>query len=152
MLDLRIDLNLRTASTGTTITKYTTNEQAIFGLVGQDGSVRFDGLSMADDEWTVTATLDFDTAAGEPPVASIDLGPRYVLPAGATGLPLSSIRNASFDPDGDLTYDSWTVDDDQVGPSHVLGVGLHTLRLEVRDSRYAFDYVEQTVEIKRADQ
>jgi hypothetical protein len=148
MLDFRIDFDLTIGDgSPTTLTKYATNDGHIFGEVGPDDTVEFTGLSISDADLTAVADLDYDSVDGEPPVASITLGGDYVLPEDASGLQLSDIPNHSSDPDDDLSYQLWIVDGVQVASTHQMGVGSHTLRLEVRDSRYAFDSLERDVMI-----
>lgn len=148
MLDFRIDFDLTIGDgSPTTLTKYATNNGHIFGEVGPDDTLEFTGLSVSDDDLVAVADLDYDSVDGEPPVASIMLGAAYALPADASGLQLSDITNNSSDPDDDLSYQLWIVDGVQVASTHQMGVGSHTVRLEVRDSRYAFDSLQQSVMI-----
>jgi hypothetical protein len=148
MLDFSIgfDLTIGDASP-TTMTKYATNDGHIFGGVGPDHTLEFTGLSVSDGDLTAIADIDDDSVDGQPPVASITLGPTYALPNDASGLQLSDITNHSSDPDDDLSYQLWIVDGVQVASTHQMGVGPHTIRLEVRDSRYAFDSLQQSVMI-----
>jgi hypothetical protein len=148
MLDFRIDFEL-TIGDGSpmTLTKYATNDGQIFGEVGPDDTVEFTGLSVSDGDLSAVANIDYDSVDGRPPVASITLAADYALPNDASGLQLSEITNHSSDPDDDLSYQLWIVDGVQVAPTHQMGLGSHTLRLEVRDSRYAFDSLQQSVMI-----
>ena len=66
---------------------------------------------------------------------------------GADGLRVSSIVDSSSDPDNDLSYTSWLVDGAYVAPAFVIEPGTHTLRLETRDSRLAYDNHEQEVAV-----
>jgi hypothetical protein len=148
MLDFRIDFDLTIGDgSATTLTKYATNDGHIFGEVGPDDTLEFTGLSVSDGDLGAIADLDYDSVDGEPPVASIMLGATYALPDDANGLQLSDITNHSSDPDDDLSYRLWIVDGVQVPSTHQMGVGSHTIRLEVRDSRYAFDSLQQSVMI-----
>jgi hypothetical protein len=148
MLDFRIEFDLTIGDgSPTTMTKYATNDGHIFGGVGPDNTLGFTGLSVSDGDLGAIADIDYDSVDGQPPVASITLGPTYALPNDASGLQLSDITNHSSDPDDDLSYQLWIVDGVQVASTHQMGVGPHTIRLEVRDSRYAFDSLQQSVMI-----
>jgi hypothetical protein len=147
MLDLVVEFDV-TVGGGppTSMTVYATNNGTVFGELDND-AVEFLDLTITDGDWDATLDLDFDSVDGKPPTASITLASTVTLPTGVTTLPLSNITETSSDPDNDLEYKLWIIDGTQVGPDYEMGLGSHTVRLEVRDERYALDSVEQTVSI-----
>lgn len=151
MLDLRVEYEISVGSgTPTAIVEYVTNSGDVFGQIGagvMGPSVEFGGISMVDGDFEAAATLDYDSPGGSPPTASFLLAPQVTLSPLESGLLVSSITNDSSDPDNDLDYNLWIVDGQQVAPGYVIPTGTHEVRLEVRDSRFAFDVYEQSVEI-----
>ncbi|MFO7567393.1 MAG: hypothetical protein R6X02_32420 [Enhygromyxa sp.] len=144
MLDARIDYDYWIGSDSpTSVTNYATNDNTIFGEIRSDKSIELTGLSLTNGDLVADAVLDYDSVDGKPPIASISLGKTF-----QSGLPLSSIPNNSSDPDNDLDYELWIVDGTQVPSTHVMSPGTHTVRLEVRDSRYAFDFVVKSVVVQ----
>jgi hypothetical protein len=147
MLDLVIEFDVTVGGgTPTSMTIYATNTGTVFGELN-DNAVEFRDLTITDGDWETNIDLDFDSVDGKPPTASISLATSVKLPTGATTLPLSNITETSSDPDNDLEYKLWIIDGTQVGPDYAMGLGSHTVRLEVRDERYALDSVEQAVSI-----
>lgn len=148
MLDLRVDLDITIGGgSPTSVTQHGTNAGEIFGEVSALYTIEFTNLVITAGDMEAEADLDYNTVDGEPPVASLTLGPVYDLPSGISTLQLSNIPNGSADPDSDLDYELWIVDGNQVASTHQMGVGGHTVRLEVRDSRYAYDYYEKAITI-----
>jgi hypothetical protein len=92
------------------------------------------------DQQALDLDVDFDLI--------IMLPPTVVLGPFDPGLLVSSIVEHSIDPDNDPDWKLWLIDGQQVAPSYVIPAGFHTIRLEVRDSRLAFDAQEQLVMIE----
>jgi hypothetical protein len=153
MLELRVDYDLVIAGEpASTITTYVTNDDGLFGILHGNAAIELMNLSVRDEDLESLATLDYDSVDGSPPVASFTLPPIVVLGPFDAGLVVSSILEKSGDPDDDLDWKLWLIDGQQVAPSYVIPAGLHTIRLEVRDSRSAFDEQEQLVMITHEDQ
>jgi hypothetical protein len=106
---------------------------------------------MRDEDLEAFASLEYDSVDGSPPVASFTLPPTVVLGQLEPGLLVSSIPENSNDPDDDLDWKLWLIDGQQVASGYVISPGLHSIRLEVRDTRNAFDAQEQLVEITYED-
>lgn len=148
MLDIRVQYDIAIGfGNPITVTKYATNSGDVFGEIGVNGSIVLDGLAMSEGDLKAEATLDYDSIDGSPPIASFSLASRVALSSGQNGLLVSSIPNTSSDPDGDLDYLLWIIDGQQVAPGYEIPTGNHTVRLEVRDSRFALDAHEQSVSI-----
>jgi hypothetical protein len=148
MLELRVDFDLAVAGDdASTFTSYVTNDDGLFGIRHGNHDVELSSLSMRDQDLEAYATLDYDSVDGSPPVASFTLPPTVVLDQLDPGLLVASIPESSTDPDDDLDWKLWLIDGQQVAPGYVIPAGLHTIRLEVRDSRFAFDAQEQPVTI-----
>jgi hypothetical protein len=153
MLDLRVDFDVAVADEpASTVTKYVTNDGGLFGVRHGDHAIELANLSMRDEDLEAYARLDYDSADGSPPVARFTLSPTVVLGQFEPGLLVSSIPENSTDPDDDLDWKLWLIDGHQVAPGYVIPAGLHTIRLEVRDSRLAFDEREQLVMITHEEQ
>lgn len=153
MLDLRVDFDLAVAGEpASTVTKYVTNDAGLFGVRRGNNAIEWMNLSMREGDLEAYATLHYDSVDGSPPVASFSLPSTVVLGQSDAGLLVSSIPENSTDPDGDLVWKQWLIDDQQVGSGYVILPGLHTIRREVRDSRSAFDAQEQLVLITYEDQ
>jgi hypothetical protein len=153
MLDLRVDFDLAVADyPAVAITNYVTNDGGLFGIRHGDHAIELTDLSVRDEDLEANATLDYDSVDGSPPVASFTLPPTVVLGQLDPGLLVASIPENSTDPDDDLDWKLWLIDGQQVAPGYIIPAGLHTIRLEVRDSRFAFDAQEQPVTITYEDQ
>lgn len=133
-------------------TTHAANRAGLFGILHGNNGMELYNVSMHEGDLTASATLHFDSVDGSPPVASFMLPPTVVLDPHAPGLLVSSISEHSTDPDGDPDWKLWLIDSQQVGPGYVIPAGLHTIRLEVRDSRFAFDAQEQLLLITHAEQ
>jgi hypothetical protein len=153
MLDLRVDFDVAVADyPPVAITKYVTNDGGLLGVRHGDHAIELTNLSVRDEDLEAYATLDYDSVDGSPPVASFTLPPTVVLGQFDPGLLVSSIPENSTDPDDDLDWKLWLIDGQQVAPGYVIPAGLHSIRLEVRDSRLAFDEREQLVMIIHEEQ
>lgn len=153
MLDLRVDFDLAVADEpAAVVTKYVTNDGGLFGIRHGNHAIELINLSVRDEDLEAYATLNYDSVDGSPPVARFTLPPTVVLGPRDAGLLVASIPENSTDPDDDLDWKLWLIDGQQVAPGYVIPAGLHTLRLEVRDSRFAFDEQEQPVTITYEDQ
>jgi hypothetical protein len=153
MLDLLVDFDLAVAGEpASTVTKYVTNDGGLFGIRHGNLGIELTNLSMLDGDLEAYATLDYHSVDGSPPVASFTLPPTVVLGQLDPGLLVSSIPENSTDPDNDPDWKLWLIDGQQVAPSYLIPAGLHTIRLEVRDSRLAFDEHEQLVMITYEEQ
>lgn len=145
MLDLRVTFDISIGlGTSTSVTKYVTNSGPIFGDIG-GGAVQLDNIAVTDGNLEASADVDYNSLDGSPPVASMSLPGHIILSGTQTGVLVSSISTSSSDPDSDLSYTTWMVDGQQVAPSYEIPTGTHTVRLEVRDSRFAYDYQEASV-------
>jgi hypothetical protein len=153
MLDLRVDFDLSVAGEPAAgVTKYVTNDRGLFGIRHGNDAIELMNLSMRDEDLEAFATLDYDSVDGSPPVASFTLPPTVVLGQAEPGLLVSIIPENSTDPDDDLDWKLWLIDGQQVAPGYVIPTGLHSVRLEVLDTRDAFDAQEQLVTITYEDQ
>jgi hypothetical protein len=152
-LDLNVDLDLAIdGEPAPSATMHVANRDSVFGIVHGSNDLELSNLSMSDGNLTASASLHFDSIDGSPPIASFMLPPTVMLAPSAPGLLVSSISEHSTDPDNDADWKLWLVDGQQVGPGYVIPVGLHVIRLEVRDSRFAFDHHEQLVMIEHGEQ
>jgi hypothetical protein len=153
MLDLRVDFDLAVAGDdASTVTTNVTNDGGLFGIHHGNHAIELLNLSVHDEDMEAYATLDYDSVDGSPPVASFTLPPTVALAQFEPGLLVASIPQNSTDPDDDLDWMLWLIDGQQVAPGYVIPAGRHTIRLEVRDSRFAFDAQQQPVTITYEDQ
>jgi hypothetical protein len=152
MLDLCVDYDLAVAGDEpSTVTKYVANDGGVFGTRHADHAIALTNLSMRDEDLEAFASLEYDSVDGSPPVASFTLPPTVALGQHEPGLLVSSIPAHTTDPDDDLDWKLWLIDGQQVAPGYVISPGLHRIRLEVRDTRNAFDAQEQLVTITYED-
>lgn len=100
-----------------------------------------------DSEFVIGAHLDYDTLLGSPPVADHGLSRKVEAPYGP-GLPISSLTDDSWDPDGDINEKIWFVDGRERSMGDIIPAGMHTIGLRVIDGRGALDFHESSVMIE----
>ena len=121
-----------------------TNELEIFGAINA-GEIVLQNLIVDDgSSLEFEANLDFDTLAAEPPISVPGLTSTMVAPTGA-GLPVSSLTDASTDPDNDIDSRVWFVDGVKRSGAYVIPTGTHLISLRVIDARGATDEDGATV-------
>jgi hypothetical protein len=124
-----------------------TNADGIFGEIEEGGGIEIQNLVASDGtDVAFEADIVYDTLVGEPPTADSGLGSTVIAPTGA-GLPISSLTDASSDPDGDIEVKIWFVDGIARTYAYIIPIGSHEISLRVIDERGATDYDERIVEI-----
>jgi hypothetical protein len=124
-----------------------TNENGIFGEIDEGGGIEIQNLAAGDGTYVqFEADIVYDTLVGEPPTADSGLDSTIIAPSGA-GVPISSLTDASSDPDGDIDAKIWFVDGIARTGSYVIPFGTHEISLRVIDKRGATDYDERIVEV-----
>jgi hypothetical protein len=124
-----------------------TNANAVFGEIHVDGGIQILGLAAGDgSSLELEADLIHDTLAGEPPTADLGMEDTVMAPS-EEGLPVSSLTDASWDPDNDIAENLWFVDGVERLSSYVIAPGIHTVALRVIDERGATDVDERVVEV-----
>jgi hypothetical protein len=124
-----------------------TNVNGVFGEKIEGGGIDVQNLVAGDGTYVeFEADIVYDTLVGEPPTADSGLGSTIAAPSGA-GLPISSLTDASSDPDGDIATKIWFVDGIARTGSYIIPVGNHEISLRVIDERGATDYDERIVEV-----
>jgi hypothetical protein len=123
-----------------------TNADGIFGEFDGRGIEIQNLVAGNGTDVEFKADIVYDTLVGEPPTADSGLGSTITAPSGA-GLPISSLTDASSDPDGDIDAKIWFVDGIARIDSYIIPVGTHEISLRVIDERGATDYDERIVEV-----
>jgi hypothetical protein len=124
-----------------------TNADAIFGEIDPGGGIQILDLVAGDgSNVELEADLRYDTLAGEPPIADHGMENAVMAPS-VDGLPVSSLTDASSDPDDDIEEKIWFVDGVERVSSYVIPPGSHTFALRVIDERGATDVDESVVEV-----
>ena len=123
------------------------NVTEVHGRIGAGGGVEILGFTTEGSEFEIEADLDYANLAGSPPLADHGLSATVLAPSEA-GLPLSSIADMSWDPDGDIDDKFWVVDGVERAMDHVISTGAHEVELWVKDSRGALDSHVSTIVIE----
>lgn len=137
-LRLRVELTIdcdscNTAGNGTFVSVIE-NEDYVFADY-DDGALKLEHELAIQSSGT--ATLTIEVIPGEfPPVAVHDLDATEACDD-PEGLVLDASRSFSTDPDDDVEFEIWWVDDEPLGHGSVIPVGTHYVSLEARDSRGA---------------
>jgi hypothetical protein len=124
-----------------------TNVDGIFGEIDGGGGIEIQDL-VAGNGTDVEFEVDvvYDNVVGEPPTADSGLAASITAPTD-DGLPISSLVDASSDPDGDIDAKIWFVDGIARTDAYVAPIGSHEIALRVIDARGATDYDERIVEV-----
>jgi hypothetical protein len=124
-----------------------TNVDGIFGEMDGGGGIEIQNFVVGNGtDVKFEADIAYDTLVGAPPTADSGLSSSMTAPSSA-GLPISSLRDASSDPDGDIEAKIWFIDGIVQIDDYVIPAGSHEISLRVIDARGAIDDDKRTVEV-----